>query len=589
MSDPPKATTADPAGPAEATRLAQATIDALSAHICVLDETGTILATNAAWRRFAETNPPTRDTVQVGANYLSVCEAAHGLSAEGAVAFAAGIRAVMAGGQAMFAMEYPCDAPMVPRWFEGRVTRFPGGPMRVVVAHENITARKQAEARLKGSEAQYRRLFEAAKDGILILNAETGMIEDVNPFLTELLGFTREEVLQKKVWELGCFKHLIANREKFAELQQIGYVRYEDLPLETTDGRKIAVEFVSNVYEVNGAKVIQCNVRDITKRKAAEAAIGRAVQRLNEAQRIGQMGDWEWDVATQAITWSPQVFAIFGRDPSLGPPRNYAEYLALLDAGSRVLQTERITQALESGDAPDYDLRMHRPNGEPAVLLGRAIPRKDQNGKVLGLYGTVQDITERKRAEEERTRLTRQMELLLVSTDEGINGMDLQGRCTFINRAGAAMLGRKPEEMVGQHLHELIHHHRADGSPYPLADCPLFHAFQKGEGCRVDTEVFWRKDGTSFPAEYSSHPIREAGVITGAVVTFNDITKRKQAEEALKLRAAELERFHRLSVGRELQMVDLKKEVNALAALAGRAPPYDLSFLEGKMGPRTQP
>jgi len=118
---------------------------------------------------------------------------------------------------------------------------------------------------------RYRRLFESAKDGILILDAETGMVVDVNPFLTELLGFSRVEFLGKRVWELGFFKHLAANEDKFTELQASEYVRYEDLPLETVDGQIREVEFISNVYLADGKRVIQCNIRDITARKQVEA------------------------------------------------------------------------------------------------------------------------------------------------------------------------------------------------------------------------------------------------------------------------------------------------------------------------------
>ncbi len=123
-----------------------------------------------------------------------------------------------------------------------------------------------AEA-LHTSEQRYRRLFESAKDGILILDAETGTVVDVNPFLIELLGFSHQDFLDKKIWELGFLKDIVANQDNFAELQRKEYLRYEDMPLETRDGRRIEVEFVSNVYLVNQRKVIQCNIRDITGRK----------------------------------------------------------------------------------------------------------------------------------------------------------------------------------------------------------------------------------------------------------------------------------------------------------------------------------
>ena len=120
------------------------------------------------------------------------------------------------------------------------------------------------------SENRYRRIFEAAKDGILILDAKTGMILDVNPFLINLLGYSKEQFIKKYIWEIGVFKDIINNQNKFLKLQQEKYVRYENLPLETLDGRKIEVEFVSNVYSEDHHDVIQCNIRDITDHRKYE-------------------------------------------------------------------------------------------------------------------------------------------------------------------------------------------------------------------------------------------------------------------------------------------------------------------------------
>ena len=146
----------------------------------------------------------------------------------------------------------------------------------------DITERKRAEEKLNASEVRYRRLFETSKDGILILDADTGMITDVNPFLIEMLGYTHEQFLGKKVWELGFFKDIVANEDKFLELKQKEYARYEDLPLKTVDGRHLSVEFVSNVYLVDHMKVVQCNIRNITERKRAETKI---LQQLDELRR----------------------------------------------------------------------------------------------------------------------------------------------------------------------------------------------------------------------------------------------------------------------------------------------------------------
>ena len=126
---------------------------------------------------------------------------------------------------------------------------------------------------LQASEIRYRRLFETAQDGILILNAETGKIEDVNPYMIDMLHYSLDEFVGMKLWEVSPFKDTVFNKEAFEELQDKGYIRYKDLPLETKEGKPIAVEFVSNVYKVNGDKVIQCNIRNITERKQAEEGI----------------------------------------------------------------------------------------------------------------------------------------------------------------------------------------------------------------------------------------------------------------------------------------------------------------------------
>jgi PAS domain S-box-containing protein len=153
---------------------------------------------------------------------------------------------------------------------------------RILLAFEDVTERKRAEEALKVSETRYRRLFESAQDGILILDAETGQISDVNPFLIEMLGYSHEGLLGKKLWEIGPFQNIEASKAAFLELQREGYVRYKDLPLETKDGRSIAVEFVSNVYRVNDHKVIQCNIRDITERKLIAEALQEAHNELEQ-------------------------------------------------------------------------------------------------------------------------------------------------------------------------------------------------------------------------------------------------------------------------------------------------------------------
>src|SRR4030042_1329623 len=143
-----------------------------------------------------------------------------------------------------------------------------------------ITESKRIEDALKASETRYRRLFETAKDGILLLDADTGRITDANPFLQDLLGYSHAELLGKRLWEIGPFRDIAASQAAFRKLQKKKYIRYDNLPLETKGRRHRYVEFVSNVYLVNGKRVIQCNIRDITERHQAEEALAKAAIEL---------------------------------------------------------------------------------------------------------------------------------------------------------------------------------------------------------------------------------------------------------------------------------------------------------------------
>ncbi len=151
---------------------------------------------------------------------------------------------------------------------------------------------------LQISEARYRRLFETAQDGVLLLNSETGQIEDANPFLANLLGYSHDELLGKKIWEIGELQDTLLDVDAFTELKAKQYIRYDDLPLATKDGRKIAVEFVSNVYDVDGVSVIQCNIRDITARHLSAVALRATARSLrivseSNAARLGAKSEKE--------------------------------------------------------------------------------------------------------------------------------------------------------------------------------------------------------------------------------------------------------------------------------------------------------
>ncbi len=173
-------------------------------------------------------------------------------------------------------------------------------------------------------------------------------------------------------------------------------------------------------------------------------------------------------------------------------------------------------------------------DGQPRHLEITASPLRDANGRIMGGIKVINDVTERIQAASSMAKLSYQNELLLNSAGEGIISLDSEGRHTFVNPAASRMLEYSIDEMLGQSSHEMWHHTQADGTPYPGEDCPIYAAIKQGTAKRVDDEVFWRKDGSFFPVEYMSTPIIEQGKPAGAVVTFLNITKRKEAEESLR-------------------------------------------------------
>ncbi len=164
-----------------------------------------------------------------------------------------------------------------------------------------------------------------------------------------------------------------------------------------------------------------------------------------------------------------------------------------------------------------------------------------------------------------------QLALLLESTGEGIFGIDLEGRCTFINHAGARMLGWAPSQVLGRNMHYLTHHSHPDGRHYAVDECPIFHAFRAAQPCRIDSEVFWRCDGSSFAVEYSSHPILQDDQVRGAVVTFVDITDRKRAADILQHVNAQLAHAnHRLALANDELEQRVKDRTQELSAALGQ-------------------
>jgi two-component system, cell cycle sensor histidine kinase and response regulator CckA len=341
-----------------------------------------------------------------------------------------------------------------------------GDPIVYEALIEDITDHRRAERLLQASELRYRRLFEAAKDGILILDAASAEIVDVNPFLCELLGLSREEVLGRKVWEIGPFKDVPASKVNFRELQQAGSIRYEDLPLESAKGVKIAVEFVSNVYLVDGEKVIQCNVRDITERKLAaekQAVLARATEQASEAIIITDpRGAIEYvNPAFERISgWTCQE--AMGRNPRI------------LKSGTQDDAFYRqMWEVLARGEAWTGRFVNRRKDGGLFEEEASISPVRDAAGQVVNYVAVKRDITKERRLEEQ---------LLQAQRMEAV-GRLAGGVAHDFNNLLAVITG----------FGELVHKKLADDDPLKGKVAQILKAADRAAGLTRQLLAFGRK------------------------------------------------------------------------------------------------
>jgi PAS domain S-box-containing protein len=279
-------------------------------------------------------------------------------------------------------------------WFELSIQPVPQG---VFILSLDITERKKAEKSLAVSEIKYRRLFEAAKDGIIILDAETGQIIDVNKFLVDLLGFSHEQFLGKKIWEIGFFKDIIPNKDNFEELQRKEYIRYENMPLETAAGKRIEVEFVSNVYLVDNKKVIQCNIRNITERKKAEQSLKESEERFravfdtaNDGILVASIADKKFYLANKAIC------------QMLGYSQDEIKNIGVADIHPKE-DLPHVTGEFEKQMRGEIDVALNLPvkRKDGTVFYADVNASSLKLGNKEYLLGIFRNITERKKAEEE--------------------------------------------------------------------------------------------------------------------------------------------------------------------------------------------
>jgi PAS domain S-box-containing protein len=369
---------------------------------------------------------------------------------------------------------------------------------------------------LKASETRYRRLFETAQDGILILDAETGQIDDVNPFLMDMLGYTYKDFQGKKLWEIGEFKDIQASKEAFRELQDKGYVRYDDLPLETKGGRNIRVEFVSNTYQADHHKVIQCNIRDITNRKHVGHEVQEARSYAEAMIETVREPLLVLDEHLKVLSANRSFYDTFG----VAPGETVGDFI--YELGNGQWNTPRLRKLLRDilkntkFDNYEVDHLFPTIGHKFMVLNARRIYKENVGTKMILL--AIEDVT------------------ALKQRDETLKASETRYRRLFdVNPFLIDMLGYAYKDFQGKKLWELGAFKNIEASKV------AFTKLQHKGYVRYEDLPLTTKDGREIDVEFVSnvYQVNHHKVIQ---CNIRDVTDRKLAEEKLRKAHDELEK-----------------------------------------------
>jgi PAS domain S-box-containing protein len=391
-------------------------------------------------------------------------------------------------------------------------------------------------------------LYHHAPCGYHSLDAD-GRIVKINDTELSWLGYKREELVGRVLFpDLLTPASRLAFLRHFPKVQQADAVQDLELELIRKDGSVLpAVVSATAITDLQGRFLrTRSTLFDATQRKQAEAAL-----RMSEARNRAILASAADAIVTleesgAIADFNPAAERMFGMSRALAVEMRGADLLAA-DSPLRAMPMAVLALEAEASPSQHLEFTARRADGSlfPAELTLTRVA-----GQSPGLYTAfIRDLTERKRAEAELRESEERLRLLLDSTGEGIYALDLEGRCVLCNPAAVRMLGYdRAEDLLGRPIHSLIHHTRADGTPYPPQECKSFLAARQGVGIEVDDEVFFRRDGTAVPVEYRSYPVERNGQPVGLVVTFTDVTTRRNLETQIR-QSQKMEAVGRLAAG----------------------------------------
>lgn len=385
----------------------------------------------------------------------------------------------------------------------------------------DISDRQQTEDALRHNQLFLQFLFQNVLDAIVVAD-DQGRYVDVNPAACKLFGLSEEELLGRRITDFT--EHKFNFKQTWQAFQEQGK-HCGELTLRRLDGTLRVVEYTStaNVLPHRHLTVL----RDITfVELAQQKQLQRSEAHLAEAQKIAHIGSWEFDLTTGAITWSDEVFRIFGLDPAQGAPP-YSEYLQLIHPDDREILSHTVQTAIAQGKSYQLDHRILQPDNSIRQVNGRGQVNFNSQGQVVRLFGTVMDITERKHAQEALQESEERFRQVFAQAPIGIVLSTPDGKLRQINQVFCQMLDYTEAELMALNFTEITH-------PEDLtSELPYIEQILKGEICSYQLEKrYFQKNGAILFAHLTCGVVRDLqGNVIYALGMVKDITERKQAEQ----------------------------------------------------------
>ena len=509
----------------ESREFLRSALDALSSHIAILDENGTILSVNEPWIKFGLENGVEQGKWGPGENYLGVCDKASRAGEKTAATAAQGIRNVAQGRLTRFHLEYPCSSPVEHRWFALQVTRFmESGAARIVVAHDDITERKQAEEALASSERRFRALVERSSD-ITLLTNRAGEIIYTSPATTRILGYDTEELLDFKGTDFihpEYVERVITSRDQASGLGDSAKlqmrVRHKDGSWRWVDGS------LTNYLDDPSVGARVYNLQDHTARRQAEEELIRSEAKFQQLSDSGIIGIVEFDLSGWLYRANDAFLKIVGRegDDIVGGHLNILDVTApeYLDDFPR-----RIAVLKSSGIAEAEEKEYLRKDGSRVPVMAGGVCVDAAAGRYLGF---VIDLSRLAQAREERQRLEERYRSLFENANDAILTFNLNGNVTSINPAGEKMFGYTREELLHQDLVEIF-------APEELTSYKRIRTLALSNDLpeRLEVRALTRR-GKRLNVELSIQPVMDAGAVVGLQCIGRDLTEKGSLEEELR-------------------------------------------------------